>query len=81
MFFKNLKNERYVMDFGYVFIPKFHITHKNFSGDWSNFLHSCSLIFFSKNGILKNVKKIEKIQLDSEKSINSFGMKKERLSD
>ena len=32
--------------------------------------------FLFKNGILKNVKKIEKIHMDSEKSINSFGIKK-----
>ena len=29
-------------------------------------------VFFFKNGILKNVKKHEKIRMDSAKSINSF---------
>ena len=37
--------------------------------------------FFFKKGILKNVKKIEKIHMDSEKSINSFLIKNDRLSD
>ena len=32
--------------------------------------------FLFQNGILKNVKKIEKIRMNSEKSINSFEMKK-----
>ena len=32
--------------------------------------------FFFKNGILKTYKKIEKIHIDCEKSINSFELKK-----
>ena len=24
------------MDFGYIFVPRLHITHNNFPGDWIN---------------------------------------------
>ena len=36
-------------------------------------------INFFQNDILKNVKKIEKNHMDSEKSINSCGMKKGQI--
>ena len=39
-------------------------------------LSSYRLNFFFKNGIFKNVKLIQKIYMDSEKSINSFKIKK-----
>ena len=58
-----------------VFVPRCHITHKNFPGDWTNSCTVISSIFF-KSGILKNIKKIEKIRMDSKKSINLFQTKK-----
>ena len=71
-FLKILKYERNVTNFGYVIVSRFHITHKNFPEQ----LHGCSIIFFFfyKSSVLDNVKKIEKIHMDSEKSINSFEM-------
>ena len=38
------------------------------------------LQFFFKNDILKNVKKMEKIDMDFEKSINSFEMQKKDVT-
>ena len=51
------------------------ISHKNFPGHRTN---SCTVRAsnFFKTGIFKNVKKTEKIHMDSEKSRNSFEMKK-----
>ena len=70
--FEILKNERNNTNFRYVFVPRFHIMHKNFSGVWTN---GYSLIFY-KNIILINVKKIEKNHTDSVKSIDLFKVKK-----
>ena len=53
---KILKNERNVTSFGCAFLTRFHITHNNFSGDWSN---SCSVIvsiFFQKRYFPKRKK-------------------------
>ena len=61
-----LKNERNVTNFGYVFVQKFHIPRKIFSKI------PYPIDFFFKNDILKNVKKVEQIYMDFEKSINSF---------
>ena len=58
-----------------AFVPRFYMTHTNFPGDWTN---SCTVIasIFFENAILKHIKQIEKIHMDSEKSMNSFEMKK-----
>ena len=69
-----MKNERNVTKFGYVFVPKFHIVHKSFPGDLTN--EHGWILNFLKNSILKDVKKIENIHMNSEKSINSFEIKK-----
>ena len=64
-----------------VYVIRFDITHTNFPVDG---IKSCMLkasIFF-ENGIFINVKKIPKIHVGSEKSINLFEMKKKhRLLD
>ena len=52
------------------FVLRFYSSHKNLPDDWTD---SCTVFFsirfsiqyFFKNGILKNVKKIEKIHIDS----------------
>ena len=72
IFFLILKNERNITNFRCVFVTRFYITHKNFLSDITN---RYSLNLF-KYGIFINVKKIEKIHMESEKSINSFKRKK-----
>ena len=61
----------------YVFFTKSSYSAQEFSG-WLNY--SCAVIasIFFENSVLKNVKKIEKIHTDSENSINSFKIKKDR---
>ena len=75
VFSKIFKNERNVTNFGYVVGISFYITHKNFQGDWVN---SCTVVasILFKNDIFVNVKKIEKIRMRSQKSINLFEIKK-----
>ena len=63
--FRNVQNERNVINFEYVFVTRFHITHMNFPGDGANILPAIVLILFLKNGIFISVKKIEKIHMDS----------------
>ena len=63
LFFKNLKEF-------------FFISSNQFSGIWTNNFTVIVLIFFSKNGVFKNVKKMEKVRVGSEKSIDSFEIKK-----
>ena len=61
------KKKRDVTNFEYVFVTRFHITHKNFVDNWIN---SCTVIVsIKKNSISIRVKKIEKIYMDSQKSI------------
>ena len=76
VFFPILRKERNITRFGYVFVTT--VTHKNFSGNWTN---SCTIIasIFFENGIFMNVKKNEENRMDSRKSINSFEMKKDSL--
>ena len=59
-FFENFKNERNVTNFGYVFVPRFHITHKNFSGDWTGSFTVITSIFFPKRYFEKRKKKLKK---------------------
>ena len=47
-FKKKLKNERKVANFGYILVPRFHITHKNFSGDWTNSCTVRAAIFYKQ---------------------------------
>ena len=69
-------NERNVTNFGYVFVPRFHITRKNFPDDLTNSRMFLVSICRFKNGISEYVKKIEKILMDFEQLINLFEMKK-----
>ena len=48
---------------------------KELLGNWTNSWHDYNLNFFFENGIFINGKKIEKIHMESGKSINSFEMK------
>ena len=45
---KILKNKRNVTNLAYVFVPRFHITRKNFPGYWSNSCTVIASIFFQK---------------------------------
>ena len=56
VFLKIFKSERNVTNFDYIFGTRFHITHKNFSGNWTN---SCTVLarFFFKKGIFIKVLK------------------------
>ena len=54
-FFENFESERNVTNFGYAFVLRFHITHKDFPGDLTNISMILASIFFKKS-ILKNVK-------------------------
>ena len=47
-FSKKILNERNVTNLGYVFVPRFHITHKNFLGNWTNSCTVTASIFFQK---------------------------------
>ena len=48
-----MKNECDVMNFGYVFGARLHITQKNFLGDWNN---SCTVIGKKVNNMASRVK-------------------------
>ena len=48
------------MNFAYVFVARFHITHKNFSGDWANSWAVIASIFFLKWNFQKRKKKFKK---------------------
>ena len=47
-------------EFEYVFLPRFYITQKNFSGDWTNNCTVIALIFFQKRYFEKRKKKLKK---------------------
>ena len=60
IFSKIFYSEGNITNFAHVFFRRFHLTHKNFAGYWTN---TCRVIasvipqFFFKNGIFINVKK------------------------
>ena len=70
---------------GYAFVPRLHITQHNFPEDLTNNkFHGHSLDFFSVRYFrryFRKRKKIEKIWMDYEKSINSSEVKKDILPD
>ena len=72
---KILKNERHDTNFGYVFITRFHFTHKNFLDEWTN-SYTVIVSIFLKNAIFINIEIFFIIHMDSEKSINLFKIKK-----
>ena len=71
-----LNNERNVTNFGYIFLTRFHVTHENFSGDWTK-LQLFFFFFLFKNGIFANVKKNWKKSYEFWK-INKFIWKKKK---
>ena len=70
-----LKTERNVTKFEYVVVTRFHIKHNNFLAGGTNSCTVIALIFF-KNVLLKNINRFKQIHMNSEKSINSFEIKK-----
>ena len=55
------------------FLPRFHMTLQEFTGWLNSQFQGCSFhVFFWKNATIKIINKIEKIYMDSQKSINLF---------
>ena len=81
IFLKILKNERNLTNFEYVFVTRFHITHKNFPNDRDN---NCTVIasIFCKYGIFINVKKLKKFMWMMKKIYKLIcNIKKDSVSD